>query len=153
MKEYVLSIIISAIISGIVSSFFDRNKSSGKIMHILTGILMTITVISPLKKITFSEFSNYFDNISATAGIYANEGKSINQENTAAIIKQSTEAYILDKAKNMGLDISVEVELNENNSVPCGIMISGDVAPYERDILCDYIYDTLGITRENQQWK
>lgn len=152
MKAYILSIIISAVISGMVSSFLDYKKASGKIIHILTGIFMTITVLSPLKKITFYELTEYFDNISATASIYVNEGKLFKQENTAVIIKQSTEAYILDKAKNMGLDVSVEVELNEDNSVPCGIIISGEAAPYERDVLCDYIYDTLGITRENQQW-
>ena len=49
--------------------------------------------------------------------------------------------------------IAVEVELDDNNhSIPCGITIDGSVSPYIKEVMGDYIEQTLGITRENQRW-
>ena len=153
MKSYVLNIIIAAILVSITGSAFDPKKANGKIIRILSGILLTTTILSPFKNISFRGISDWLNDISLDANAYVYEGKITANEQTSAIIKEYTEAYILDKAKNMGLDISVEVELSENDSVPCGITLSGEISPYEKSVLCDYLEDTLGITRENQKWK
>lgn len=153
MRTYILQIIISSITSAVICSVFDNKKAHGKIIRILTGILMTVTVLSPLKTLSFYGVSDFFQQISADGQAYVEMGKTATQTNTAAIIKEHTEAYILDKASNMGLDVAVEVELNENNSVPCGITVSGEFSPYEKGVLSDYIEEMLGIAREHQIWK
>ena len=153
MREYILKIIIASIVAGILCSLFDPKSSHGKIVKILTGILLTVTVLSPLKNISFRGLSDYIDEISSDAKVYVEEGLRDTETETAAIIKQQTETYILDKAKTMGLVVAVEVVLDENNSVPCGVVISGEAAPYEKSVLSDHIEDTLGISREYQQWK
>ena len=58
----------------------------------------------------------------------------------------------MDKADRMGLEISLEVELDDNNSVPSGACISGDLSPYAKKVLGEYIEDSLGIAKENQKW-
>ena len=153
MRAYILKIIASAIISAVVCSSFDSKKATGKILRILTGILMITIILSPLKTLSFYGISDHLDSISTDAQAYVEEGKLVTQTHTSALIKEHTEAYILDKAINMGLDVAVEVELNETDSIPCGITISGDVAPYEKGVLCEFIEDTLGIAREHQTWK
>lgn len=153
MKNYILSIVIAAIICSITETLLDNKKSAGKVIKILSGILMTVTLLTPLKTITFARVTDYLDNITTDAQNYVDEGKLSAQYKTATIIKDHTEAYILDKAKTMGLDISVEVQLNDDNSIPCGIILSGNFAPYEKSILSDYIEGTLGIAKEHQQWK
>lgn len=152
MKNYILSIIACGIVSAITCALSDEKKSTGKIVRILVGILMTVTLLAPLKTFSFNRIFEYFDDLSANANTYTEDGKNTAQTKIEDIIKDRAEAYILDKAKSMGLDVAVEVELNDNNSVPCGIKITGKVAPYEKGVLRDYIEETLGIAKEKQQW-
>ena len=54
----------------------------------------------------------------------------------------------------MGLKIGVEVELDEAKySVPSGVIFTGSVSPYAKEVLSTYVEDNLGIVRENQKWK
>ena len=152
MKNYVISILACAIICSIACSVFDNKSSTGRIIKILTGILMTATILIPLKNFDSYNISGFFNSASMEANEYVEEGKKDFRNNVTDIIKSRTEAYILDKAKSMELDISVEVELSDENSVPCGIKVTGSVAPYEKNILSDYIEETLGIPKENQKW-
>lgn len=152
MKNYILSIVVCGIVSSITCALFDEKNSTGKVVRILAGILMTVTLLAPVKTFSFNRVLKYFDDLSINASTYTEEGKNTAQTKIDDIIKERAEAYILDKAKSMGLDVAVEVELNDNNSVPCGIMITGKVAPYEKGVLRNYIEENLGISKENQQW-
>ena len=153
MRDYILSIVIAGIVCGITNSLLNEKTANGKILKMLTGILMCITVFAPLARISFSHIGNYFDDLSLEADKYITIGTSDAENDISAIIKSQTEAYILDKAKSMGLDITVEVELDDhNNSVPCGVTINGPVSPYVKEVMTDYIENQLGITTENQRW-
>ena len=70
-----------------------------------------------------------------------------------AIIKEETEAYILDKAASLGVTLSVEVMVEDGN-VPrlSGVQLSGQVSPYARQQLSTWISNDLGISKENQKW-
>jgi hypothetical protein len=69
------------------------------------------------------------------------------------IIKSKTEAYILNEARKMELDITVEVELSDADPpAPCRVFIKGTASPYKKTVLGRYISDNLGIPQENQQW-
>ena len=53
----------------------------------------------------------------------------------------------------MDLDISVEVVLDAaNDQIPSTVAIIGNVTPYAKETLSNYIENTLGIRRENQKW-
>lgn len=153
MKGYVLSIVIAAIISSISGSLLDGNKSAGRIINILSGILMTVVLLTPFKNISLISVPKHLEDITQDAKSYVEDGKSSAQYDIETIIKKRTEAYIVDKAKAMGLDISVEVHLDDNNSIPCEVTLSGNLAPFEKGIICDFIEDKLSITKEHQQWK
>ncbi len=153
MRDYVISIIAAAIVCAVAIGLLGNKTASGQIVKLLCGILMAITVISPLAKISFHNITNYFDGLTANAEQYVSEGKMAGQESIDRIIKSQTEAYILDKANRMGLEVAVEVELDAgNHSIPGKVKITGHVPPYAKTVLCDYIADNLGIAKENQQW-
>jgi len=59
----------------------------------------------------------------------------------------------LDKANRMGLQISVEVELDDKRgNIPCGVTVTGKLSPYARTALGAYMEETLGIAKEKQKW-
>ena len=69
----------------------------------------------------------------------------------ADIIKAETEAYILDKASQLNVELSVEVTIDEEN-IPTAVTLSGEVSPYARRQLQEIIESDLGIAKENQRW-
>lgn len=154
MKSYIISVIAAAIICAISRALLSEKTAYGQLVKLLTGILMTITVISPLIHLSFDRITDYFDGLTWEANAYVADGESFAQENTARIIKEKTEAYILDKANCMGLEIAVEVELDaDNNSIPGGVVITGSLSPYAKEVMSGFMEDTLGIAKENQKWK
>lgn len=153
MKGYILSVVAAAIVCAVVRALLTEQSATGKVVRLLSGVLMAVTVISPLAHISFDRVGDYFDSISYQSDTYVAEGEAAAQESLAGVIKDQTESYILDKATRMGLDISVEVELDaSNHSVPSGAIITGEISPYARELMSGFIEDTLGIAKENQKW-
>ena len=153
MRSYILGIVAAAIVCGIIRSMVNEKTSTGQIAKMLSGILMTLVVIAPLADISFSDIADYFEDISVDADGYSIDGKTDARIEVNKIIKANAEAYILDKAASMGLEIAVEVELSDDNdSIPCGVTISGAVSPYAKQVMGAYIADSLGISKENQRW-
>ena len=59
----------------------------------------------------------------------------------------------MDKAKNLDAEITVEVELNVEENVPCGVTMTGAVSPYVKEVLSSFVEDSFGIAKEKQIWK
>ena len=153
MKNYIFSIIAAGIICSVINSLLNDKNTIGTIVKLLSGIFMCLTILSPVTHISFSNIERYFGDLSLDADIYADAGIAHSKTEISSIIKSQSEAYILDKANSMGLDIGVEVELDdENNFIPYAITINGPVSPYIKELLGDYIENHLGITKENQRW-
>ena len=152
MRNYIISIVVAGIVCGIAGTMLSKNTATGKLANILTGVLMCVTILTPLTKISFDHITDYFDTLSMDADYYTQSGKTAAQTDIYTIIKSQTEAYILDKAKSLGLEVAVEVELDDNNSVPCGVTVTGAISPYAKRVMVAYIEETIGIAKENQRW-
>ena len=153
MKSYVLSIVAAAVLCGIIRNFLDDKTTAGKILNLLSAILMTITIIAPIKQFSFYDFNDYMGSIKLDGQRYAMDGNNEAQESIQRIIKSESEAYILDKAKNLDAEITVEVELNVEENVPCGVTMTGAVSPYVKEVLSSFVEDSFGIAKEKQIWK
>ena len=154
MKDYIIGIVATAIICGIIIQITNDKTTIGKTVKLISGIIMTVAVVAPVTKITFNGVDRYLDGLSLDADRYVSDGKAVAKENLSAIIEEQVETYILEKAHQMDLDISVEVVLDDvNDQIPCGVAIAGNVSPYAKEVLCNYIENTLGIRKENQIWR
>ena len=153
MKAYVLSIVAAAIVCAVAQGLLTKKTATGRIAQLLCGILMAVTLIAPLGSISFHGLTDYWNDLSYDAQDYVSEGTAMAENQMCDIIKSQSEAYILDKANRMGLQITVEVELDgHNKNIPCGVVVSGTVSPYARVQLGSYMEDMLGIAKENQKW-
>ena len=154
MKEYVIRVVAAAIVCAVARGFLNKKTATGRIAALVSGVLMAVTLIAPLGNIPFNGINYFWNDISDDASKYVQEGTAMAQKQQTDIIKSQSEAYILDKANRMGLQIAVEVELDgHNGNIPCGVIISGNVSPYGQIQLGSYIEETLGIAKENQKWK
>jgi len=154
LKQYLLSVIICAIVCSVISCFFKKKSANGMTIQLLSGIFMTITIISPLMKVQLPDLNIYYDSIYHDALQITNDAKYQTRNHTSQIIKENTEAYILVKADSMNADITVDVVLDQSDPpIPVEVYINGTVSPYEKSVLSEYIQTNLNITKENQIWR
>ena len=75
------------------------------------------------------------------------------KEAIAAGIKSRTQAYILDKAMALELQLQVEVVLSEDEiPVPEEVRLAGKASPYAKARLQQIIKEDLGIDKEHLIW-
>lgn len=150
IKEYLLSITAAALICGTISSLTSKNAGISKLMQLLCGLFLAITVIRPIVEVQLDNIDSFTDLLVVDGEIAASTGKEMAAEEMKRIIKEKTEAYILDKAKSLGAEIEVEVTLED--FVPTGAIITGSISPFARSSLITSISQDLGIPPEGQIW-
>ena len=153
IRQYLLTVIAAAIICAVVNTIMENKGTLTAISKMLTGLFLAITVLSPLVSVHLSDFSGYIQGLDAAANEAVSRGEEMAQNATAAIIIEKTEAYILDKAASLELDIEVEVRLSSTNPLtPETVYLKGSISPYAKEQLRQYISNDLGIPGENLIW-
>lgn len=153
IRQYLLSVTAAAILCAIVKALTDKKGAPTTLIKLISGIFLAITVFAPLTNIDLSNLTDYMKSFTVDADTAAAVGTDYAREETAAIIKAQTEAYILDKASSLGADLQVSVTLSDDTlPVPCAVVITGGIAPYAKERLTRYITDDLNIPEAQQTW-
>lgn len=150
IREYLLSVTAAALICGAVSCLAGKDGAISKLLKLLCGIFLAAAVIRPVVDLKIDDLSFFSNLLSADADQVVATGKEMASEEMNRIIKEKSEAYILDKAIALGAKVEVVIELN--NSVPAGIAVKGDVSPFIKSKLSACITQDLGIPQEEQIW-
>lgn len=154
IREYMIRLLSAGIICSVIVKWVPLKGSSGRIIRMLAGIFMTITMFSPLIDLKLIDPDGYFSWIRQDAQLAVAQGQDAARESSAVIIKEQLEAYILDKASLWDLELSVEVTLDDSDPpVPVAVVLRGAASPYARKQMSEWLVRELGIEEENQQWK
>ena len=152
LREYVLGIIAAAVICGIVLCFAEKSRE-GPLLKLICGLVLVFSLVEPVLNISAGDWQALGINFEAEARDAAEKGRSQGESKVRILIKQETEAYIMDKARKMDLDIQVDVTLSDQNlPAPEAVTIRGTLPPYGRAKLSRILTDELGIPKENQTW-
>lgn len=153
LASYVISVTAAGIICGIVTCLLGEKGAVSELGKMLTGIFLAVMVIQPILHIRFDNLDDYLQALSLDGNKIAESGKTMAEKQVAGIIKKQVEAYILDKAASMGVELSVEVVVEENDlPVLAAVRLCGRVSPSAKQQLVAMIEKELGIARENQIW-
>ncbi|MBQ4642350.1 MAG: hypothetical protein IJB47_08045 [Oscillospiraceae bacterium] len=153
IRQYVLRIVAVAILCGICQSFFEEKKANKAVIRMVTGLLLSVTILSPIIQFKLNDISDYLSDLRENTAQIVADGESAGIAEQERIIKERCEAYILDKANSLNLELGVQVHLADDQSLhPECVRLTGAVSPYAQSVLRAYISDTLGIPEENQQW-
>ena len=152
IRQYILSAATGALLCGIVTAFC-RDSPYKKHVTMLCGLFMTITLLRPLIGIGFPELPDLNAYISQAENA-VEEGKRISLAAQKAIISQECETYILDKAKELQVDLAVNVTVDkrEGEPVPVFAEMIGTIQSEIQYQLSRIIETDLGIQKENQLW-
>lgn len=152
LRQYLLGVIVASTICGIVLSLFPEGRLR-RWLQLVCGTWLAVTLLAPveggsvaLRLPSFPDFRGMADQQSAA-------GQEMAASSQRAIIKESLEAYVLDKAQTQGVTLSVEITLSgENPPVPASAVLRGKVTKEAERVLSGILERDLGIPKEAQTW-
>jgi len=151
ISSYILSVIAGAMLCAVVIALAG-NGSTGKLLKLMSGIVMAAVVIRPMTEVTTVNLSRYLDSLNADAMAAVAEGTDYARKETEKRIKTNLESYILDKAAALSLDITVDLTLNTQTMLPSAVVIAGNASPHARAVISAVLTDDLGIPAEALTW-
>ena len=153
IREYLLGVVGAALICTVITALAGKSGTLSAMIKILTGVFMTLTLVSPLMRIQIPETDAVFDDFTLQAEMITENAKNSSKSQLSEIIKSKSEAYILDKGEQMGAEITVQVTLDQSDlPQPAAVLISGRISPYAKKKLSSIIEEDLGICTEAQTW-
>ncbi len=150
--HYFMKVIAASTVCGFLKTIMGKNIQSSGIIELLCGIVILCAVVSPLADVELRGICDNYNVYSEEAKENVNIGMQMMRERTGEIIKKETEEYILQRAEMLDVDVHVDVLINEDQ-MPYQIAVEGDLSPYKKEILMNYISETLNIPEECQVWK
>lgn len=153
LGKYLLGILVGALICGIAMELIGKKGGNATLIRLLCGVFMMLCVVSPLLDIHIGSLGDLTGQIRREADAITQDGKNMAQDYYRSVITQRTEAYILDKAVSLGVDVDAQVVLSQDDiAAPQAVTVRGRISPYAKGILSDWLERELGIESEEQTW-
>lgn len=153
VREYLLGVTCASVFCGILCMLVDEKHSAGSLVKLLCGIFLSLTLLMPVAGNSIPELDLRQWEFTQEGKIAAEAGVEYARQAKMQLIKERTEAYIVDKARLYGLDLTVEVVVSgEETPAPEAAVIGGGASPYARTQLQQMMETELGIPKENQRW-
>lgn len=152
LAEYIISVSAAALICGILNSMMLKGTAK-EVLKLVSGLFLAFCVIRPVSDIRLPELADIGETIREEAASAVETGEEMALESARDSISEQLEAYILDKAASLGLDIQVEVFLTQDDTfLPESVTIRGSGTTQQKKELTEEITDALGITQEDITW-
>ena len=151
LGNYVLSVISASVLVAILCSVFGDKGAISAVLKVICGLFLTFVVINPLVDLDFSRIEDYLNHVTLEGMEAAAVGENMAREAERDIISDRVEAYILDKADSFGVQLDVEVVLDQDN-IPVSAELKGNISPYAKAQITEMLSKDIGITKEHQLW-
>ena len=143
---YLMRLICAAMVCALIQSMAGGSQG---IRRLICGIFLTMTALSPLGGVELPELD--LDAIQLDAQAAVMDGTRQADELRAGLIFEAYETYIWNKAAEMGLELEVSLELDEEY-LPRSVELTGAASPLERQQLTEAIVRQLGVGKEYVTW-
>lgn len=151
LGRYILSVICAALIAGILRSMAGKGTME-PFVNLLCGVFLALTVIAPAARVDMDTLLD-LSLFETQESVFSQEGVFAARQALMERIKRETESYILDKAKALGGEVTVDVSLSEDDMpVPISAALAGPISSYAKYKLEEMLQTDLGISKENIRW-
>jgi len=153
IRQYFLSVCTAAIFCAIIGTLIGRKSERRGLVKLLCGLFLAFSVVQPIEELKLEEFFGLWADLNLDAAEAVQAGESFSRQAISDVIKSDTEAYILDRAKEMGLTLKVTVTLSsQGDPVPTEVSLQGNVSPEAKSRMQRFLTQELGIGKERQIW-
>ena len=141
-----LGIVLTAFAGGLARQIAPQGKEQAMV-RLVSGLLLMLAILRPLGEISWEHWELEAADGREQAEAYRKEG----QEAFSAVIAEKTEAYIWDKANQLGLDCQVKVTTAAGEG---GIPLPDTATILGRysEALAVCMEEEVGIPPEKQIW-
>ncbi len=153
MKAYLIGLTAAAILAALIRRLAPNN-AAGRAARLGAGLLILTALLRPLGKMDLLTAAEELAKNGLSNRLSAQQTDMAANELLKALITETAETYILDKAQTLGLKIQAEVTVNvlEYYPVPWAVTLRGEADRNQQDALQTYISEQLGIPEERQEW-
>lgn len=152
IRAFILSLVCASLISGILTDLSQKTFFFKQI-KLVCSLFLALTALMPLIHWRFPDFRQTDSFFLMQAQEAVQEGEQIRIHSIADIIKDQSEAYILNEARAIGANISVEIGLQyEDPPIPFSSTIRGCFDASCELMLSRVLTHELGIQKEHQTW-
>lgn len=151
LRRYILAVTTAAMLCALVKSVTIGQKGQQKILGLICGVFLLATALSPVQSLRLPDLDDFTGQIHTEAETATAQATAETKLRLDSIITEQAATYILDKADALGMELEVQVELNEE-AVPWRVTLRGSVSPYAKTRLSAILEEDLGIPAARQEW-
>lgn len=149
----------AVIYTGVVCSVSMLLTPDGRVkkaLGVICAVIMCAAIASPLTELDFDSYSRALARYKLDAQRYTQQGEDYSKNLNRTIIEDECRAYILDKADELGAEIS-EVSVTALWSsggywYPHEASIVSSASDAQKSMLAECIRSELGISLDDQDW-
>lgn len=150
VREWLTSVVAVTLLLTVAQTLIPEG-SIRKIAAFTGGLVLLAALLQPVLRTDLSRLQLDFELYDSMVQERQAELADARDRELAEVIASRTEAYILDKAAQLGLPVTVRVE-TETGAEGVPLPASADVAGPRSEELAAYMERELGIPRERQVW-
>lgn len=144
-----------SILCGVAMSVSPEGGAK-RVLGILSSAVLLIAALTPLKEMDFESYALRLAKYKTEESTLTAKGNEINERLNRLVIEDECEAYIMDKAKEKGVDVKeAKVELRwstEGVWYPYSAKIVSNAAQSDLTALFESMEAELGIPEERITW-
>lgn len=150
LREWLLSVVVVSLLLAVAGQMIPEG-SIRKIAGFTGGLILLLTLLQPVLQTDLGRLRLDRDSYGRAIEQRQSELEKNTDKELTALIAQKSEAYILDKATQLGLSITVSIRTETGtDGVPCPA--EATVQGPRSEVLAAYIEEELGIPPERQVW-
>ena len=146
LTGYYMGLICAAFVCALIGSVAGSNQG---LRRLIAGIFLTLTALAPVGDLELPELD--LERIRADAQAAMQEGTDQADDMRSGIILEACEAYIWNKAAEMGLELEITLTL-DTQGIPSAVILTGSASPLERQELTQMIVRDLGVEGRDVIW-
>ena len=150
VREWLTSLVLVSLLLSVTQSLIPEGTLR-RAASFTGGLILLFALLRPVLGADLRRLELDFGGYQAEIAARQEELTAARTEAMTSIIAERTEAYILDKAGEMGLEVSARVETRAGEDgvpVPWSVELTG----LRTEALASYLETELGIPAERQVW-
>lgn len=155
MRQWLLAVVCGAMLAAVLQALLPK-AGAGRIGRLAGSLVVLLAVISPLLRLDAETLTLSVTKFRLAQSGYAEDLSKMNRELLKELIAEQTEAYILDKAEELGIDCRVTVLCeggDEDTPCPSQVRVTGELSPEQERSLTRVIETQLGIPAQDQVYE
>lgn len=150
MRSWLLGIVLTSLAAGLARQLAPKGREQAMV-RLVGGLLLALAILRPLAGGSWEGLELETDGLVLQGEELAGAYRKNQQEVLSAIIEEKTEAYIWDKANQLGLDCTVTVTVSPGENgipLPESVVVRG---AYSGELaMC--MEEEVGIPAQKQIW-